>query len=181
MKGKAILLAVSVLAAAAPNAVAQPGDAGRTAASVSVTAVDFDIAATKDGEPVIDLTASDVVLEVNGQRVLLDYFSRMDTRRPAESLRLTVGAGSSEDLVSRLLFLVVDEDHLAFTDRARAYDGARAMLGQLSPSDRVGAAVLEDLRFRVLAPVGSTPETAMASDHTPFRRETPRRESRGLL
>jgi VWFA-related protein len=121
--------------------------------AISVTAIDLDASATKEGQPVNDLRAEEVVLKIDGNPVPLDYFTPVFAGRLTGPAHPGMGAGAS-GLVARHFLLVIDEDHLVPQDRGRAFDAARAFFARLDPSDRFAVVVLQSARLRSLVPFG---------------------------
>lgn len=133
---------------------------GSVKSIVSVTGIDLDASAeAKNGTPVEDLRVDEVVLELDGKPVDLDYFTRVETGRLTGPARAGSGADASGN-VARHFFLVIDEDHLVPADRPKVFEAARSLLAQLEPGDRIAAAVLQRGRLRSLAPFGSSVEVS---------------------
>jgi VWFA-related protein len=127
--------------------------------AVTVTAVDLDATATKGDQPVDDLRADEIVLEIDGKPVPLDYFTPVVAHRLTGPARPGAGADPA-GLVARNLMLLIDEDHLVPQDRPRVFEAARAFLAGLDPSDRFAVAVLQQGRIRSLVPFGTAIEIA---------------------
>ncbi len=155
-----LLLALPLSPPAGPSPQASP----RVTATVSVTAVDLDVSVTKNGEPVPDLRAEDVVLKIDGKVVPLDYFSRVETGRPAGPAGRTARSGRGPaGAPSRTFLLLLDEDHLLPQDRPRAADAARTLVARLGASDALAVAALDRGTLRALAPVEADRLTTLAA------------------
>lgn len=165
----ALLFALPALAAAVSatsSGAAAPPDRNTVPAvssSAAVTALDLDFVATKNGEPVIDLRREEIVLEVNGKKVAIDFFSRpgesspanaVETPEPARPIVEAKGAG-------RDLLVFVDELHLQPADRKRALAAVRSLVSRVPPGDRLSLVVCAEAA-RTIVPFTSDPAEVLA-------------------
>lgn len=154
--------APAVLSAAlglAPRAAAQqPGApaprqdaAARTLAegvraAVQVTALDLDVVAEKDGQPVTDLSRDEFRVSIGGKPAKLDYFTRVESGNlhgpdlATASPDLILETYRTDDgtrFLPRQFLVFFDDEHLLPDDRARLIEGLRDLVTRLSPSDRM--------------------------------------------
>ncbi len=147
----------SLASAQAPSPLPRPE--GSVRGSVSVTAIDLDATATRNGQPVDDLRADEVALTIDGKPVPLDYFTPVVAHRLTGPARPGAGADAS-GLVARHLMLLIDEDHLVPQDRRPVFEAAHTFLARLDASDRFAVAVFQRGRMRSLVPFGTALDVA---------------------
>lgn len=202
-----IALAASIgsLFAPAPAARGQqapaPAGSGGIRRAVTVTAIDLDVVATKDGQPVNDLTKDEILVEIAGKKTPVDYFARVE----AGSIHGPDLANASPDVildaqaspdggkyVPRQFLLFFDDSNLLPHDRKRVIEGLRDFVTRLSPSDRVSLvaygtatrvfvpwtaskeALLDGLgRLETIAPSGLSWESQFQNDLLEARRSRP--------
>lgn len=155
----ASLLLLTVSTALAQVPAPSPRRDGSVRGTVSVTAIDLDATATKDGQPVDDLRADEVALRIDGKPVPLDYFTPV----VAHWLTGPAGPGAGADAsgqVARHLMLLIDEDHLVPQDRIQVFGAAHAFLARLDTSELFAVAVLQMGRLRSLVPFGTSIDVA---------------------
>lgn len=161
MRYRALLsfLLLTGSAAFAQTPSPSPRRDGSVRGAVSITAIDLDATATKDGQPVDDLRADEVALKIDGKPAPLDYFTPVVAHHLTGRARPGVGADDS-GLVARHLLLLIDEDHLVPQDRLQVFEAAHAFLARLDTSDRFAVAVLQRGRMRSLVPFGTSIDVA---------------------
>ncbi len=160
-----VLLVPGALGAEPPRAQ-PPTVKGGVRAAVQVTAMDLDVVATKAGQPVSDLTKEEFVVTVDGKRVPIDFFARIDagtvhgpdlaTASPdfvLETLRNDAGA----TYVPRQFLVYFDDERLLPNQRRPVIEALRDFVTRLSPSDRVSI-VSYNGSARVLVPYTSSKE-----------------------
>lgn len=117
-----------------------------------------------DGNPIRSLAPDDFTLEVDGEPrklVSVEYVSyavpeKRERRQPAPAHYST-----NEDApLGRLILLVVDQGNIRQGEGRAVMATARRFLGRLSPSDRVGLAVIPELGPRI----GFTPNHAIVEE-----------------
>lgn len=163
---------LSLLAAAAAGTAAPPAGGESPVlsqgvrAAVQVTAMDLDVVATKDSQPVPDLRKEEFTVTVDGKAIPLDYFSRVDSgtlhgpdlATASPDLVLETLAGDAGDRYLARQFLVFfDDAHLLVFDRPRVLEGLRDLVTRLSPSDRMSI-VVYNTAATVLVPFTASKE-----------------------
>ncbi len=159
-----LLLGVPALAQDVPPAPAALPAGVR--AAVEVTAMDLDVVATKDGQPVTDLTKADFVVRVDGKPVPVDYFARIeagtvhgpDLATASPDLVLdTLKTDGGDTYVPRQFLVYFDDERLLPFERKPVIEGLRDFFTRLSPSDRASI-VSYNGGTRVLVPFTNSKE-----------------------
>jgi len=114
--------------------------------AVEVKAMDLDVVATKNGQPVNDLKKEDFVVKVDGKPVPIDYFARVDsgtlhgpdlaTASPDVVLE-TLKNDRGDRFLARQFLVFFDDEHLLPFERNRVIENMRDFVQRLTPSDRV--------------------------------------------
>lgn len=106
--------------------------------SVEVSLISLEVFASRDGEPVTDLTEEDFEILDDGQRVEISHFSQVDRRRPAstpadpvqatDSMADEIGQASGEPST---VIILVDQLFVSPLSRTRVFDSLSAKLEPL--------------------------------------------------
>jgi VWFA-related protein len=148
-----VLLGLAALVVAAPLTAARqqtPQFRGRT----DIVPIDF-LAIDGTGRPVADLTASELVLKVDGQRRdirSVQFYkvapTSVEARSTAPTLPPPFGTNDTST-PSRAVIIVVDHTQIKPGEGRGALDAAGRFLDRLAPLDRLGLVTLPDGKVEV--------------------------------
>jgi VWFA-related protein len=126
------------------------------------------VAYDKKGHPVTDLKREELEVYDNGRKQEIRFFSQFggeatpaaatsapDRSAPPETFSNRRGdpvsaAAASQSPETNLTILLIDENHIAWSDMSHARQEIVRFLGTVAPGERVGLYTMTDLSFRVL-------------------------------